>query len=83
MGFTQAVSRFHQGLASIMRPLRGQELTTADIERIVRRELDPQDAQWIQPSDHCKNHTCEGACECAGRETAVFERIERGRYRVR
>jgi hypothetical protein len=83
MSFTPAVSRHHNDLARIMRPFRGQVLTTSQIKERIEQSLDSKDAQWVQPSDHCKNHTCEGDCACAGTDSAIFEQIKRGRYRVR
>lgn len=83
MSFTPAVSRYHDDLARLMRPYQGQQLTTAEIRQRVEQSLPYADGQWVQPSDHCHNHTCEGACDCAKTDRAIFERIKRGRYRVR
>jgi hypothetical protein len=83
MDFTSRMTQYHNDLASIMRPFQGQVLTTADITQRVQQALGREVAQWVQPSDHCINHTPEGACECAGTDRAVFERIERGRYQAR
>jgi hypothetical protein len=83
MSFTPQVSQRHDALAQIMRTLQGQILTTAEIKAHVNQVLGPEDAQWVQPSDHCINHTCDGDCDCAGTVNAVFEQIERGRYLVR
>jgi len=42
-----------------------------------------KDAQFVYPSDHCVNHTNEGACDCAMTGRVLFERVRRGVYRVR
>jgi hypothetical protein len=83
MSFTPTVSRYHDVLAAAVRPFRGRELTTAEIAAIVAMIPDLQNDQaWIQPSDHCRNHINEGACECAKSNRALFEKVERGRYLV-
>lgn len=82
MSFTPTVSRHHDDLARIMRPFQGKELTTAQIKDHVEEESGHLVAQWVHPSDHCSNHTCEGACECARSDRAIFEQIQRGLYRV-
>jgi len=83
MGFTSITSKHHNELVSAMLPFRGRELTTAEIKECVEECLGGQIAQWVHPSDHCSNHTCKGACECACGNTAVFDRLKRGLYRVR
>jgi hypothetical protein len=84
MSFTPTVSRYHDALAAAMRPFQGRVLTTAEIrEALVTARPDLRDVQdWVQPPDHCRNHTNEGACDCAQTARALFEQVERGRYRV-
>jgi hypothetical protein len=83
MSFTPTVSQYHDALAAAMGGFRGQVLTKAQIDAALIAALpDPQQLQWIFPSDHCSNHTNEGACECAKTNRAIFERVEWGKYRV-
>lgn len=83
MSFSSTVSQYHADLARIMRPFQSRELTMAEIKELVEADSGHGEAQWVQPSDHCKNHRREGACECALSDSAIFERIEWNRYRVR
>ncbi len=84
MGYTEAVSRFHDSLAQAVQPLSGQEVTRARVRAAFVTafpELEPQQ-DWVMPSDHCRNRTNKGACGCAQTEGALFERLGHDRYRV-
>jgi hypothetical protein len=80
MSFTPAVTRLHNPLAAAMRPFEGKELETAEvIEKFIEAFPHLNDKKdWVQPSDHCRNHICEGACECAQTVGAIFEQVKRG-----
>lgn len=84
MGHTTTVSKFHDSLAQAVLPLRGREVSPAEIKQAFVDAFPQQEDQkdWVMPSDHCRNHTNKGACECAQTERALFEQLERGRYRV-
>ena len=84
MGFSDEVSKYHKKLLESMIPHRGQVLTNPEIRRILITkypELEAKD-DWILPSDHCRNHTCKGACYCSMSDKAIFNREGRGRYKV-
>ena len=82
-GWSNVASRFHEGLEKTMRPYNSSILSTSDINEIVSQDQSLEaDVQWIQPSDHCLNHTNAGACWCAKTRDALFERLGRGKYRV-
>lgn len=83
-GWTATATRLHDGLKQAMKPYQGGELTTsriADIVKSIPRLV--HNAQFIQPSDHCSNHTNKGACTCALTDRAIFDRLRRGLYYVR
>jgi hypothetical protein len=83
-GWTATATRLHDDLKNAMKPYQGRELTTAKIANIAKSNPSlAQDAQLIQPSDHCSNHTNNGACTCALTDRAIFDRLRRGLYYVR
>ncbi len=84
MSRTDYVSQFHDKLANAMAPRVGQTLTNRDIQKILldRYPTLKKDAEWIQPSDHCRNHTCKDACRCTTTDDAIFDRVGRGKYFV-
>lgn len=71
----------HGMLAAAIRDYRGQELTTAEIQRIVLAQFPGFSVGSVLPNDHAEGNQCP--CSCAGTEDRIFDRIERGRYRVR
>jgi hypothetical protein len=83
-GWTVFVSKFHDDLRLTMTPYQNRQLRTAEIAEIVRSipHLAPN-SDFIQPSDHCFNHSNDGACGCALTERAIFEQVRRGLYYVR
>jgi hypothetical protein len=83
-GWTKTVSQYHHDLKLAMQSYRGKQLRTSEINEIIINtpNLAPN-AQLIQPSDHCINHTNNGACLCALSGEAVFEQQQRGFFNVR
>ncbi|TMO28659.1 hypothetical protein CWC28_08510 [Pseudoalteromonas sp. S4492] len=75
-------ARHHGKIRECFVEFRGSELTTKEIKSIIKLKMPSFDERWIHPSDHCINHTCIGACECAKTDSAIFERIKRGLYKV-
>lgn len=83
-GWREFASRFHDELVETMSPHKNQRMTRSEIlERIESNPAFKGQEQWIYPSDHCINHTNKGACYCAKTDKAIFERIRRGKYKVR
>jgi len=83
MSFSETVSRYHEAYATAVAPRRGSLMTKAEIDAAVADVIaDPKVLQWLFPSDHCSNHSNDGACECAQTDHAIFHRIGRGTYRV-
>jgi len=83
MSFASTVSGYHSTYAAAMAPFRGNLMTKAEIDVAVAEAIaDPKVRQWLLPSDHCSNHSNDGACGCAQTDHAIFERVGHGRYRV-
>jgi hypothetical protein len=83
-GWTATATRLHDDLKQAMKPYQGRELTTSKIADIVKSiPRLAHNAQFIQPSDHCSNHTNNGPCTCALTDRAIFDRLRRGLYYVR
>jgi hypothetical protein len=84
VAFSDEVSKYHKKLSEAMSPYRGRELTNPEI-RIILFASYPElkiKEDWILPSDHCRNHTNDGACYCSMSDKAIFDRIGRGKYLV-
>ncbi|WP_434033014.1 hypothetical protein [Cupriavidus sp. a3] len=85
MSYTPVVSKYHKFLASAMMPYNGQTLKKHEIMAVLLAKypgLSEKQRQWIFPSDHCENHVCKGACDCAGSQNAIFRQVSRGTYIV-
>ena len=83
-GWTKTASRFHDDLKHAMEPHQGTQLKTFEIGEIIKNIPNlADDVQYIQPPDHCINHTNGGACTCALKGEAIFEQLQRGLYYVR
>jgi hypothetical protein len=77
------VARYHDDLAALMLGRKGRELSTKEITVLFTSRYPNLRSGFMQPSDHCINHIVELARHCAGTDKAIFERVARGRYRVR
>ena len=82
-GWKKLASKFHDKLEEVMAPHKNKILFTSRIKEIIENTPDFRGQEkWIQPSDHCKNHTNKGACSCAETDNALFEQIAIGKYRI-
>ena len=72
----------HQRFVEALKHRGGEELTTAEIETIILKKFPEMNPGSILPSDHTERKV-KGACWCAGTESRVFDRIARGRFKVR
>ena len=81
---TRQVSPYLNRITHAVAQLCGREITQAEILKAyaVAYPERRDDLQWIMGSDHSRNHTNNGACECAKTALALFERVDRGKYRV-
>jgi hypothetical protein len=83
-GWRDVASRYHEDLRRAVANRKGEVLKTSEVAAIVREVPSiGKAAQFVYPSDHCVNHTNEGACSCAMTDRALFERVRRGEFRVR
>lgn len=78
-----AFVKYHDELKKSICNHRGKTLHTFEINRIFQEAYPSCDIRFMQPSDHCVNRTNKGACKCSMTAEALFERIERGKFRVR
>jgi hypothetical protein len=78
------VTKWHQPLRAAMIPHAGQTMGTRQINVVINSIPGiGNEAQFVQPSDHCTNHTNAGACQCAMTDGAIFERLGHASYLVR
>ncbi len=83
MTWSDTASKYHDDLAKAMRPYRNKDLTTKSIRNIVVGIPELKDhVAFIQPPDHCVNHTNDGPCSCSQTDRAIFLKLKRGLYRV-
>ena len=78
-------STYHDYIVEAMENYKGQDLKTGEILKILINRFPELEVRkdWIQPPDHCINHTNKGACYCAETDKAVFEQVKHGTYKVR
>lgn len=78
------VTKPHDRIAEVVAPFRGSELSQAKIKTAyaVAFPDHEDDLQWIQASDHSRNKTNAGACDCSGTAEAIFEYVAYNKYRV-
>ena len=67
-------AKFHDELAEAMSPYRGRTFQNKDIVGLFEEAYPHLNSGWVQPLDHCVDHTCKGACACAGTEKTIFSR---------
>lgn len=67
--------------ANAMRTYQGRELTTAEIRKIVITQFPDFSTGSLLPNDHAEGNVCP--CSCAGTTSRIFDRLDRGLYRVR
>jgi hypothetical protein len=77
-----AIVKYHTQLQQVMTQYKGQILTTSQITSIFKQAYPHLDIRFMQPSDHCINHTNQGACDCSLTQNAIFKYIQRGLYLV-
>lgn len=77
-GFAQ----YHDELKMCMSKYAGQTLQTKQIKKIFKQSYPKLRDDFVQPSDHCINPTCKGACCHCSMSNAIFEKICYAKYRV-
>ena len=78
-----AFVKYHNELKKIIHGYDGRILHTFEINKIFQEAYPDCDISFMQPADHCFNKTNKGPCKCSMTEEALFEYIERGKYKVR
>lgn len=78
----EAFVKYHEELKSLMVNHKNKILTTPEINRLFKSVYPELDISFMQPADHCINKTNNGACRCSMTEKAIFEYLERKKYRV-
>ena len=68
----------HYVLLKAIERRKGQLITTADINKIMKRE----NIGYDSPSFHCQRKIAS-MCQCGGTDERIFDRISQGLYRVR
>lgn len=76
-------ARYHDELASLMSRYRGKTFSNKQITTLFSEAYPHLNVGWVQASDHCIDHTCKGACDCALTERAIFSRPKHNTYIVR
>lgn len=71
----------HESFAIAFGKYTGQELTTEQIAHILLRAYPNFSLGSIRPNDHASGN--KSPCSCAGTANRVFDRLDRGLYRVR
>lgn len=82
----KTLQTLHERLQQAVRPRRGDELTRGQIISICLQAFPATPSKSICPDHHAESHRPEGnkgCCECVGTERQIFDRVRRGRYRVR
>lgn len=75
--------QYHKEISEAMSTYRGKELTTREIREIVLTRHPGLLPGFVIPSDHRVNGKPKESCACCGTESALFEQLGRGVYRVR
>lgn len=71
----------HQMIKSAMTGYGGKTLTTAQMKSIVCKAYPKFSEGSLLPNDHALGN--KNPCGCAGTSRRIFDRVERGVYRVR
>lgn len=75
--------KYHDELKALMKKHKDEILETEKINSLFIEEYPTLDIKYMQPSDHCYDKTCKGACFCSMKEEAIFDYLGRKTYRVR
>lgn len=63
------------------RDQRGEQLSTAEIKKILKNRYPGMKEGSMLPNDHGEGN--KTPCWCAATERRLFDRVSRGQYRVR
>lgn len=71
----------HEMLAAALKGYRNKILSTNQVIEITLEAFPQFSEGSILPNDHAEGNKC--SCSCAGTKDRLFDKITRGRYRVR
>lgn len=71
----------HEMILAAVRSHRGKELRTYEIRKIVSKAFPQFSMGSLLPNDHAEGN--KHPCTCAGTNSRIFDRVERGLYLVR
>jgi len=71
---------YHDELAILMSNYRGRTFTAGEVQNLFRQKYPNLRWDWVQASDHCFDHICRDACDCAQTDKAIFRRPARNTY---
>lgn len=75
--------KIHDNLMRLLSSERGSLISRAELIKQYQEKYPHENVEWVQATDHCINLTNKGACWCARSDSAIFEWIERGLYKIR
>jgi hypothetical protein len=78
---SEGLIKNHDMIAHALKNYRGMTLTTSDISKFVLAAFPHFELGSLLPNDHAQGN--KSACRCAGSNNQIFDKIERGKYRVR
>lgn len=75
--------KIHDNLVHLLGNEGGRVISRAELRDLYCNEYPDENVDWVQATDHCINLTNKGACWCAETDSAIFEWLKRGMYKVR
>jgi hypothetical protein len=70
----------HDRFVEVFKSRGGQTFATKQIKELMEKESDIAPGS-VLPNDHAKGN--KSACRCADTDLRIFDRLMRGRYKVR
>ncbi len=72
-------AKHHDELARLMAKHKGCMFTAGEVKEFFEKEYPPDEyphlrVDFVQASDHCIDHICKEACDCAKTDKAIFRR---------
>lgn len=75
-------AHYHDELSKLMQSHKDQILTSTEVKRLFTEAYPDLRSDFVQATDHCIDHTCKGACDCAQTNKAIFSYLKRNTFRV-
>jgi hypothetical protein len=71
----------HDCIREVFQSRRGEQFSTAEIARMMLEKRPAFNPGSVLPNDHANGN--KSPCWCAGKAERIFDKIQRGIYRVR